>query len=94
MGAGLPFLASDCGNSAEIADWTQAGEIVESKQTKEGFTKVNIHKATSRLRALIENDKKRHALAANALKNRKNFVWPTIVDEYEKVFMKFAQSKK
>lgn len=54
---GLPFLASDCGNSAEIAEWSGMGQIVETHKTPKGMSKINVMDAVKRLRKLLSSPK-------------------------------------
>jgi glycosyltransferase involved in cell wall biosynthesis len=82
--AGLPFLASDCGNSKEIAEWTGIGQIVETVKTPNGFSNVSIKDAVKKLRALVAMKQK----PVTAPDYVDNYNWDALFKKYEDVVQK------
>lgn len=86
--AGTAFLSSPAGNAAEIADWTQGGEIFPCAVGKTGFLKpdpislakhmTNITADRSQLRKIGERG--RAAFASGG------FSWERIALQYEAIF--------
>lgn len=92
LAAGLPFLASDAGNSREIASLSSAGEIMESKTGKSGERLVKIFSAAKKLRELLKNSEKRQKYS---IQGRQSFVahfsWEKISQKYLEVYSGVAQ---
>lgn len=85
--AGKPFISSDAGNAREIADWTGAGLIADSYQSKSGYTNVNVQDATTLIEELIHNEalsKKMGRIGRSTW--RKRFTWRKISRDYLKLY--------
>lgn len=82
MAAGVPFLASNAGNSAEIVQWTGAGAILPGTR-REGWEQVDVHESAERLGALLADREALHAMGRKghaAWKER--YTWQRIADAY------------
>lgn len=87
--AGVPFLASDAGNSEEIAEWTGAGVIAASYPDDEhqGNVRVSEKDALKKLVKLYLSPRLRRSLGKNGRKNwETKFTWQKITDQYLKVY--------
>lgn len=69
--AGTPFVSVPCGNANEIAQWTQAGIVIEKTQF------------LASIQNLLSNNLLYEQLAMNGVKNfRQRYNWKTIMNEY------------
>lgn len=85
--AGLPFVASSAGNSAEIASWTGGGIIVKSKPLPNGRVKVDLKQALWQMTKLSLNPMLRRRLGRNGRGTwLKHFTWQKISDEYLQLY--------
>jgi len=85
--AGLPFLASDVGNSVEIAHWTGGGVILPTNKNSEGFSFVDKYLAVNMLNDLYDDAAKRKSLSSISFNNWKNkFSWEIIAKRYEQMY--------
>lgn len=85
--AGLPFLSTDVGNSAEIATWTGGGEILATDKDENGFSHVKITEAIKQLNALYENKQLREQMSQTAHKNwEEKYSWEKIALSYEALY--------
>jgi glycosyltransferase involved in cell wall biosynthesis len=86
--AGLPFLATDVGNTNEIAQWTGGGIIVPTVRDREGFSHAVIKEA-ARLLYRMWNDKKlRKEMGAAAFTAwREKYSWEKIALQYEAMYL-------
>jgi glycosyltransferase involved in cell wall biosynthesis len=90
--AKLPFLASDAGNSGEIAKWTGGGLILPTEKNKEGFSKVNIKGSIKMLEDLVADKNKRQQMGETAFENwKKKYSWEVITDSYENLYKPLIQ---
>jgi glycosyltransferase involved in cell wall biosynthesis len=87
--AGVPFIASDAGNNAEIARWTGGGIIVKSHDRPNGRVAVDLKDAVWQTARLGINQKRRRLMGATAHKNwKQKFTWEVLTDEYIKLYDK------
>lgn len=78
-----PFLVTKVGNSAEIIEWTNGGELLHTSINKKGYSIVDVDKAAIQLDDLLKNDNKLQKLAENGFKNwREKFTWEVISEQY------------
>jgi glycosyltransferase involved in cell wall biosynthesis len=63
MAAGTPFLASDVGNSAEIAAWSGGGELIATSRDPAGYSHADVDDGAKRIAALHADPKRRRLLA-------------------------------
>ncbi len=83
MAAGVPFLASDAGNSAEIARWSEGGWILPGKRGEDGLFHTDRSAAARRLSALLSDSgllRRTGEAGHKAWKER--FTWRTIAQRY------------
>ena len=85
--AGLPFIANDVGNAAEIAAWTGAGEVLAGirgfRQTKRADVR-SFAQEIDRLWRDPERRRKLHVSGQAAFRER--FTWEAITLEYERLY--------
>lgn len=88
----LPFLATDVGNSVEIAEWTKGGEIMPTTKDEGGFSHVNIDEGVARLNELYNNSAKRKQMAENAFEIwKQKYSWEVITKQYEALYLDLLQ---
>lgn len=83
MAAGVPFLASNAGNSAEIAQWSGAGRIMPGTRQAQGWEKIDVAASAIQLDALLADREGLSAMGKHghdAWKER--FTWQRIAEEY------------
>ena len=85
--AGLPFISSDIGNASEIAKWTKAGYICETRESEDGSNVVNITQVKESIKELLYNPKKLLTLSNNGRASwNRSFTWEEITKEYLKLY--------
>lgn len=91
--AGLPFLSSDVGNSAEIAKWTGGGKVLPSTTSINGNSSVDIDLFSKEIKLLLEDKNKLNQLSKNGRNAwREKFNWDTIALMYESIFKNLITS--
>lgn len=93
--SGLPFLSADVGNSVEIAEWTQAGQIIPTRRDANSESHVDELIATRMLEEMIENKAMRDDLGQKG-KNlwKKYFTWEKLVHNYLEVYQSAVESRE
>lgn len=83
MAAGVPFLASDAGNAAEIARWSNGGWILPCTRDERGLVRPGIADGTRLLSDLLADRAllKRTGIAGQAAW-RERFTWERIATRY------------
>jgi glycosyltransferase involved in cell wall biosynthesis len=91
--AKLPFLATDVGNSIEIADWTKGGKILPTNKDSNGFSFAKIEESIKSLNSFYENanERKQMAETSHAIWHEK-YSWEKITLEYEKLYQQLRHS--
>jgi len=85
--AAIPFLVSDVGNSAEIAQWTGGGMILPTHKTTEGQSEVQIKGSVEMMNKLYSDKGLREKLSAVGRKNwQEKFTWQKIALQYEELY--------
>jgi len=85
--AGTPFLASDVGNSAEIAEWTGGGMILPTHKTSEGQSEVQIKGSVEMMNKIYSDKGLREKLGSEGHKNwQQKFTWQKIASQYEELY--------
>lgn len=85
--AGKPFIASNSGNSVEIAKWTQSGIITDSTQKINGYTSIDIENTSLNIEKLLSNKSRMAKLGINGRKNwGKRFSWVKLSKQYENIY--------
>jgi len=81
--AGVPFLATSAGNSAEIAEWTGGGIIVKSYDAGNGRVRADLKDTLWQLAKLAHNRKLRQRLGLHGREVwQKKYTWDRLTDEY------------
>ncbi len=92
--AGVPFIATDVGNSREIAEWTGAGLIAPGHLHETGYTFVDIDKAARMVEELFHASDRRRAMGARGRQAvLERYTWDKIVDQYEALYREIVQSR-
>jgi len=83
----LPFLATDVGNSAEIAQWTQGGEILPTRKDTQGLSHVEMQGGVTMLNALFHDRARRAKMGAQAYDIwRREYSWEVIAQKYDQLY--------
>jgi len=81
--AGVPFIASSAGNSAEIAQWTGDGIIVKSNPTANGRVEADRKDALWQTTLLAFNPFRRRRMGKLGHENwKKDYTWAKITNDY------------
>lgn len=87
MAAGVPFLASEAGNAAEIARWSGGGWTVPGTRDHRDRMHIDIRSASRTLRgSLADPAAMRKAGEAGRRAWRERFTWRIIADRYLKAY--------
>ncbi len=85
--AKLPFLATDVGNSFEIASWTMGGKILPTTFDANGFSHAKIKESVKLLNDFYLNEKERLQMAETAHKIwKEKYSWEKITLQYEQLY--------
>ena len=85
--AGIPFLSVDVGNSIEIANWTQSGEICPSEKDERGYTRVSHDILTGKMAEMMSNVARLKQMGGRGKRNwSEGFTWHKIATQYEQIF--------
>jgi glycosyltransferase involved in cell wall biosynthesis len=92
--AGLPFIASPAGNSAEIAQWTGGGLVLPAAQRPDGWVQVSVPDLTRAIEDLLADPTRRAALGqAGQAAWQARFTWEDIVVRYEQLYLQAIQRR-
>lgn len=81
--AGVPFVATNVGNSAEIAKWTGGGIIVKSHDLPNGRVGANLVDALKKVSLLAYNPILRKKLGRSGRASwQENFTWKKLTQDY------------
>src|SRR5205085_2206983 len=85
--AGVPFVATAAGNSAEIAKWTGDGVIVDSHRAPNGRVAADLNDAIFQVTKLAYNPIRRRAMGrAGRQAWKKNYTWGKITNDYIELY--------
>jgi len=85
--AGTPFVASPCGNAAEIAAWLGHGLVVDGTLTPDGFTRTSAGDLAAGIDAVLADlPTWRDRAGAARERWRRDFTWESIAGRYEAVY--------
>ncbi len=83
MAAGVPFLASKAGNSAEIAEWTLGGWTIPGDTDERGLVHPNIATGAHLLEDLLTDRERAHAAGTAGQRAwKERFTWRHIAQQY------------
>lgn len=92
MAAGTPFLATDVGNSREIAESTGAGMILPTIKFG-AFGRAKISKSAKILTEIINDPDKRKVMGNKGIQVwEKEYTWANIANKYELLFKKILSN--
>ena len=81
--AGVPFLATAAGNSAEIAKWTGGGVIVKTRPIQNGRVRADLKDALWQITKLAYSPKRRRRLGATGRDTwQKKYTWEKLTNQY------------
>lgn len=85
--AGVPFIASDVGNSGEIAKWTNGGVIVRSGPRPNGRVEASRTDALWKMTRLARARQSREAMGAAAREAwKRRFTWERLAADYLELY--------
>jgi glycosyltransferase involved in cell wall biosynthesis len=89
-----PFLATDVGNAAEIAQWSGGGRILPTDIDTKGYAHADIVASAKMLTSLLQDKNAREMLATKGHAAwRSRFTWGKIADQYEEMFRDLVEKK-
>jgi L-malate glycosyltransferase len=92
--AGVPFVATNAGNSAEIAKWTGAGVIVKTHPLPNGRVAADYRNTLWKVTRLCYDPKRRLTLGNNGRKAwKEHYTWQKITGEYLKLYQSLIEKK-
>jgi L-malate glycosyltransferase len=92
--AALPFIATDVGNSVEIAGWTGGGIIAPTKKNPEGFSFINIREGVKILNRFFKDRSIGKQLGKRAFKVwGEKYSWEKITMQYEEMYLNLIGDK-
>ncbi len=93
--AGVPFIATPAGNSAEIAKWTGGGVIVKAHDMPNGRVKARIKDSLMLITKLGYNFSLRHKLGRNGRSMwQKKYTWKQLTQEYLELYQQLLAGDK
>jgi glycosyltransferase involved in cell wall biosynthesis len=91
--AGLPFLTVPVGNSLEIIEWTQGGELCDAPIDERGYTCVQPSVLARRVEEMLTNTDHLKSLGRNGRQASKiRYNWENLTNEYLQIFQKILSS--
>ena len=87
IASGTPFLATNAGNSSEIAQWSEAGIIVESEEKENGYVYTTREKFARAIEQMF-SDRKKLVIMSEKGKQRwsEHFTWKIVAERYENLY--------
>ncbi len=93
--AGVPFVATAAGNSAEIARWTGGGIIVKTNDRPNGRVKADLKDALWQVTKLAHNRRRRQAIGrAGHEAWKKKFTWEKLAQDYLTLYESLLKDTK
>lgn len=93
LAAGVPFLATEAGNTAEIVRWTHGGWTLPGHQDARGWIHADIAQGAARLSKLLTDDAARHhAGEAGHRAWRDRFTWQLVAEDYLRHYQRLVHA--
>lgn len=93
--AGVPFLATSAGNSAEIAKWTEGGIIVKTLDKENGRVRAHLKDTLLKTTYLLYNQPLRKSIGRKSRNNwKQKYTWEKITNEYLELYQSLIESRK
>ena len=87
MASKTPFLTTNVGNSKEIIEWSNGGELLPTIQMQNGLVMADITQSIKILEYIYNNENKRREMGENGFKAWKaSFNWEKISKQYENLY--------
>ncbi len=87
-----PFLATDVGNAAEIAEWTGGGLILSTGHDENGYAHADIAGSAQVLENLWRDRERRSAMTEQGYAAwRERFTWEKVAERYEQLYNSLLQ---
>jgi glycosyltransferase involved in cell wall biosynthesis len=94
MAAGVPFLASDAGNTAEIIQWSEGGWLLPGEKAANGWARIDIGRSIETLERVVAD---RNRLKSTGAKGKQawkeKFTWKKIAEQYSDLYQSLVQTK-
>jgi glycosyltransferase involved in cell wall biosynthesis len=91
--SGTPFVSTACGNAAEIAQWTAAGEIVPTDRTPSGFVRTSAGAMAKVIEELLADKPRMQRLRNAGVENwKQSFTWEKIALQYEELYLRLVRN--
>jgi L-malate glycosyltransferase len=91
--SGTPFVSTACGNAAEIAQWTAAGEIVPTDRTPEGLVRTSAAAMAKVIEELMTDKPRMQRLRDAGIENwKQGFTWEKITLRYEELYLRLVRN--
>lgn len=92
--AGLPFISTEVGNAAEIAQWTHGGEIMPTRKDANRFSHPILSGSVKLLNSLYNNKEKRKEMSDTSRKIwKEKFSWEVIAKQYEELYLEISKKE-
>jgi L-malate glycosyltransferase len=92
IAAGLPFVSVDVGNAREIADWSSAGVIVDSRRRDDGLVVADPHDVAAAVDGLLADPERRREMGIQGRRAwEEQFGWQRIASQYEELYEELAR---
>ncbi len=87
-----PFVSTACGNAAEIAEWTGAGQIVATDRTPRGLVRTSPGAMARAIEELLADKERLQVLRNAGVENWKSrFTWEKIALQYEELYLRLVR---
>ena len=95
MASATPFIASNAGNSEEIAQWSEAGFIVQSEVNENGYVYASRTEFAQKIENVLADKNTLEKMKQKGKENwKKRFTWDFISTEYEKLYSEVITNHK
>jgi len=95
MASKTPFLTTDVGNSREIIQWSQGGELLPTIKYSNGLCQADILESAALLEKIYYDHETRAHMVSNAFNAWiSNFTWEKIALQYETMYESLTNKKR
>lgn len=94
MASKTPYLVTDVGNSREIVDNTNSGQLLPTEFDEYGYSVANIKESSRIFRKLLNDDARLKEYGMNGYRSwYNNFTWEEIAKVYEDLYVQLINKK-
>ena len=91
--SGTPFVSTACGNAAEIAQWTAAGEILPTDRAPSGLVRTSAGAMANVIEELLTDKDRLRQLRDAGIENwKRHFTWEKIALRYEELYLRLVSN--